>query len=72
MGRKLLLIVSLLMMCMVGHTQDVRDGSNMLIGKIESDGTVRDQTNMMIGKIDSDGTVKNRSYAMVGKIVSIR
>ncbi len=43
MKRKLLLIVSLLMMCMVSHAQDISDGSNMFIAKIESDGTVRNQ-----------------------------
>ena len=70
MGRKLLLIVSLLMMCMVGHTQDVRDGSNMTIGKIESDGKMRDQTNVMIGKVDKDGEVKDKSNMQIGRVKS--
>ena len=68
MKRTFFLIVSLLMMCMIVHAQDIRDGSNMLIGKIESDGTVRDRSNMMIGKFGSDGTVVNRNNMMVGKI----
>lgn len=48
--------------------QSLYDGSNMLIGRIESDGLVRDQANMMIGKIGSDGTILNRNYMTVGKI----
>lgn len=55
MRRTLLLIVSLLMICMVIHAQVIRDGSNMLIGMIESDGTVRDRSKIMLGKVEKDG-----------------
>ena len=54
--RRGLLLVLALMMCVVSFSQDLRNSSNMLIGRIESDGVVRDHANMMIGKIGSDGT----------------
>ena len=43
------------------HAQDIRNDSNMLIDKFESDGTVRDRSNMMVGRFKSDGTVVNRN-----------
>lgn len=68
MKRTSLQIAAMLMTCMASYSQDLRNSSNMLIGKIESDGIVRDQTNMMIGKIRSDGTIANRNNMIVGKI----
>lgn len=68
MKRLLLMLVALLMSCMASNSQDLRSSSNMLIGKIESDGTVRNQTNVMIGKIGSDGTISSRNNITVGKI----
>ena len=70
MRSALLLIVSLLMICIVSYAQDIRDGSNMFIGKIESDGTVRDRSNMMIGKVDSNGEVKDKNYMQIGRVKS--
>lgn len=58
----------ILMNCATAYTQDLRNSSNILVGRIESDGIVRDQTNMMIGKIGSDGTILNQNYMTVGKI----
>ena len=50
MKRELMLFVTLLMTCTAGYSQDLRNSSNMHIGKIESDGIVLDQMNMTIGK----------------------
>lgn len=44
------MIVSLLVLCIENHAQTIYDRSNILIGKIESDGTMRDRSNMMIRK----------------------
>ena len=41
----LFMIVSLLIMCLVINAQDIRDGSNMLVCKIDSDGTVHNNCN---------------------------
>ena len=48
--------------------QDIRDGSNMLVGRIEASGIVRDSNNMTIGKIESDGDVRDRNNMLVGRI----
>lgn len=48
--------------------QDIRDGSNMLVGKIEASGIVRDSNNMTIGKIESDGDVRDKNNMLVGRI----
>ena len=48
--------------------QTIRDNSNMLVGKIETNGIVRDRNNMMIGKFESDGDVRNKNNMLVGKI----
>ena len=52
----------------IAHSQDVRNSSYSMIGKIDSDGTVRNSSYSMIGKVESDGTVRNSSYSMIGKI----
>lgn len=57
-----------LTMSMVSYSQDLRNSSNMLIGKVESDGIVRDRSNMMIGKVDGDGEVKDRNNMQVGRV----
>lgn len=48
--------------------QDIRDGSNMLVGRIDASGIVRDSNNMTIGKIESDGDVRDRNNMLVGRI----
>lgn len=48
--------------------QDIRNGSNVLVGKIEANGVVRDGSNMMIGKIESDGTIRDKHNMLVGKV----
>ena len=35
----------------VTEAQSFRDNNNMLLGKVESDGTVRNANNMRLGKI---------------------
>lgn len=55
-------------MCMVSNAQNMRDDSNLYIGKIDSYGTVLDQMNMMIGQFMTDGIIENRQRMMVGKI----
>ena len=72
------LIIALLMFLFVvspGYSQSFRDNNNMLLGKVESDGTirnannmrlVRDNNNMRLGTISSDGTVRNNNNMRVG------
>ena len=53
------LIIALLMFLFVvspGYSQSFRDNNNMLLGKVESDGTIRNANNMRLGKIFDDGT----------------
>ena len=50
----------------VGCAQSFRDTNNMLLGKVESDGTVRNSSNSTVGKIDRDGTVRNSSNSTIG------
>ena len=53
-------IITLLMVLFVGsvgNAQAFRDNNNMLLGKVESDGTVRNANNMRLGKIFDDGTI---------------
>jgi len=67
---KLLLVVTLLMLCTAGYTQDLRNSSNMLVGKIEKDGIIRDRSNMSIGKVDGDGVVKDKNNMLIGRVKS--
>ena len=63
------LIIALLMILFVGSVgcaQSFRDTNNMLLGKVESDGTVRNSSNSTVGKIDRDGTVRNSSNSTIG------
>ena len=48
--------------------QNIRNGSNVLVGKIEANGVVRDGSNMTIGKIESDGTIRDKYNMLVGKV----
>ena len=50
----------------VGYAQTIRNSSNSMIAKIESDGTVRNSSNSYVGKIDKDGTVRNSSNSVIG------
>lgn len=50
----------------VSYAQTIRNNSNSMIAKIESDGTVRNRSNSYVGKIDKDGTVRNSSNSVIG------
>ena len=76
------LIIALLMFLFVvspGYSQSFRDNNNMLLGKVESDGTirnannmrlsdgvVRDNNNMRLGTISSDGTIRDNNNMRIG------
>ena len=58
-------IITLLMVLFVrsvGNAQAFRD-NNMLLGKVESDGTVRNANNMRLGKIFGDGAIRYNNIA---------
>ena len=73
-------IITLLMVLFVGsvgNAQSFRDNNNMLLGKVESDGTVRnannmrlgtvrDNNNMRLGTISSDGTIRDNNNMRIG------
>ena len=67
-------VVIYIMMCLFANllldanAQSIRNSSNMLVGKIETNGIVRDKNNMTIGKFESDGDVRYRNNMLVGKI----
>ena len=48
------------------YAQDFRDNNNMLLGKVESDGTIRNANNMYLGKIFDDGAIRNNNNMRVG------
>ena len=59
-------IITLLMVLFVGNVgnaQAFRDNNNMLLGKVESDGTVRNANNMRLGKIFGDGAIRYNNIA---------
>ena len=65
------LIITLLMFLFVaspGYSQSFRDNNNMLLGKVESDGTVRNANNMRLGKIFEDGTIRDSNNMRLGTI----
>ena len=62
------MMLMLLGIMVVAHAQTCRDKSNLIIGKIEADGTVRNASNLRIGKFDSDGAIRNASNILVGRI----
>lgn len=66
--KKLVFVFFLVLAHCVCFGQDIRDGSNMLVGRIEASGIVRDSNNMTIGKIESDGDVRDRNNMLVGRI----
>ena len=49
-----------------GYSQSFRNNNNMLLGKVESDGTVRNANNMRLGKIFEDGTIRNSNNMRIG------
>lgn len=63
-----MLLIVFLVIVNVLEAQSVFNSSNMMVGKIEIDGTVRDRNNMMIGIFESDGDVRDKNYMLVGKI----
>ena len=63
------LIMALLMFMFVaspGYSQSFRDNNNMLLGKVESDGTIRNANNMRLGKIYDDGAIRDNNNRRVG------
>ena len=66
--KKLVFVFFLILSHSVCFGQDIRNGSNMLVGRIEASGIVRDSNNMTIGKIESDGDVRDRNNMLVGRI----
>ena len=63
------LCIALLMFLFVassGYSQSFRDNNNMLLGKVESDGTVRNANNMRVGKIFDDGTIRDSNNMKLG------
>jgi hypothetical protein len=67
------LIMALLMLMFVaspGYSQSFRNNNNMLLGKVESDGTVRNANNMRLGKIFEDGTIRDSNNMRLGTISS--
>ena len=52
----------------VGCAQSFRDTNNMLLGKVESDGTVRNANNMRMGRIFEDGTIRDSNNMRLGTI----
>ena len=64
-------MIELLMFLFVaspGYSQSFRDNNNMLLGKVESDGTIRNANNMRLGKIFEDGTIRDSSNKKHGSI----
>ena len=51
-----------------GYSQSFRNNNNMLLGKVESDGTVRNANNMRLGKIFEDGTIRDSNNMRLGTI----
>lgn len=60
----------LLMAVLFCNAQSLRYSSNILIGKIDQNGTVRDSNNKMIGKYESDGDVRDRNNMHIGRVKS--
>ena len=65
-----LLLFMAVSVAQVGYAQTIRNSSNSMIAKIESDGTVRNSSNSYIGKIYSDGDIRDSSNHLIGKISS--
>ena len=68
MKKFLVLLLMIVGASTMSMAQEMRNGSNAYVGKIERDGTIRDRSNAYVGKIESDGSVRNRSNAYVGKV----
>lgn len=66
--KKLVFVFFLVLSHSLCFGQDIRNGSNVFVGKIEANGIVRDGSNMTIGKIESDGDVRDRNNMLVGRI----
>ena len=50
--------------------QTLYDKSNMLIGRIESDGFVYNRSNITVGRFKSDGWIVDRANMTIGRIMS--
>ena len=66
MYRFIIAILSFLFVANSGYSQSFRDNNNMLLGKVESDGTVRNANNMRVGKIFDDGTIRDSNNMKLG------
>ncbi len=68
MYRFIVALVMFLFVASPGYTQSFRNNNNMLIGKVESDGTIRNANNMKVGQIFEDGTIRDSNNMRVGTI----
>lgn len=68
MYRFIIAFVMFLFVASPGYTQSFRNNNNMLIGKVESDGTIRNANNMKVGQIFEDGTIRDSNNMLVGTI----
>ncbi len=68
MYRFIIALVMFLFVASTGYTQSFRNNNNMLIGKVESDGTIRNADNMKVGQIFEDGTIRDSNNMRVGTI----
>ena len=50
------------------NAQTIRNKSNNIVGKIESDGTIRDGRSNILGKVESNGTVRSKMGSILGRI----
>ena len=50
------------------QAQELRDRQNVLVGRVEANGTVRDRLNVMVGRFCADGSIRDRRGMLVGYI----
>ena len=53
------LIIGLLIAVSSCYGQSLRNGSNMLVGKIDTNGVIRNASSTMIGKFESNGDIRD-------------
>ena len=71
MYRFVITFMLLLFAVNITEGQSFRDSNNMLLGKVESDGTVRNANNMRLGRIFDDGTVRDNNNMRIGTVSGI-
>ena len=50
------------------QAQELRNRQNVLVGRVEANGTVRDRLNVMVGRFCADGSIRDRRGMLVGYI----